>query len=97
MFLQLSYDYSTDDKLLSGIQSGELYGFVKCDVESPTKFIDQYLHLNFPPVIQRHTVEKSMMSSYMYDRFVSSDRKTGINTLIQSFHGKSLILFSPFD
>jgi hypothetical protein len=47
MFPQLSYHYSTDEKLLSGIKSGELYGFIKCDVESPKEFIDKYLHLNF--------------------------------------------------
>ena len=95
MFPQLSYHYSTDEKLLSGIKSGELYGFIKCDVESPKEFIDKYLHLNFPPVIRRQTIEKSHMSGYMFERFVSTERKTGIYSLIQSFHGKSLILFSP--
>ena len=36
-----------------------------------------------------------MMSEYMQNRFNSYERNTEINTLIQSFHGKSLILFSP--
>ena len=89
MFPQLSYDYSTDEKLLSGVKSGELYGFIKCDVDSPKEFIDKYLHLNFPPVIRRQTIEKSHMSGYMFERFVSTERKTGIDSLIQSFHGKS--------
>ena len=95
MFPQLSLDYSTDDELLSGIKNGELYGFIKCDVDSLKEFIEKYLHLNFPPVIRRHTVVKNMMSEYMRQRFISYGRKTGINILIQSFHGKSLILFSP--
>ena len=39
----------SEEQILEGIRSGELFGFVKCDVKSPQKYIDEHISTNFQP------------------------------------------------
>ena len=83
----------TEEELVEGIRTGNLFGFVMCDINSTQEFIDKTAHLNFPPIIQNMEVEQSMLSPYMLER--CKNRSFPIRTLIQTFNGKQLLLFTP--
>ena len=83
----------TEQELIDGIARGDLFGFLMCDVTSTDDFIKAKLHLNFPPIIQNLEVEEDMMSPYMRSR--CKNRSFPIKTLLQTFNGTQMLLFTP--
>ena len=53
--------------LLNAIRNDEVYGFIKCDIESPDEMINKHLKNGFlfPPAISKQVIEDDMISPYM--------------------------------
>ena len=77
----------TEEFLLAAVKSGELYGFLVCDVKTPIDKQSEYLngHL-FPPVIDRMTIEGHHLSPYMKKRFDQQSKKVKRSTVVQVSH-----------
>ena len=60
---------------------------------SPPEFIEQYAHLNFPPIIRRSVISKNWLSEFMKKQLNQNGESLSNDpTIIQTFHGKSLFL-----
>ena len=86
----------TEESLLAAVKSGELFGFLVCDVKTPIDKQSEYLngHL-FPPVIKRMKIEEKHLSPYMKKRFNARNKNSNQETVVQ-VKLKPLI-FSNFD
>jgi len=84
---------SSEKELLEGIESGKLYGFLKCDILSSPEFISEKLHCNFPPLIRNMDIDESMLSPYMKSR--CKNRKFPVHTLVQTYNGQDMLIFTP--
>ena len=53
--------------LLEAIKDEEVFGFIKCDINSPDEMIKRHLRTGFlfPPVISKQVIEDDMLSPYM--------------------------------
>ena len=87
--------FSNEKALLKGIESGEFFGFLVADVTTPDKVLEKILPLNFPPVIQRGEIDDSMVSDYMKSRCNNRGTKLPQHTLIQTYHAKQLMMYTP--
>ena len=89
-------DKQTEDDIRRGVQSGRLFGFLLCDVESPPEVIEQRKH--FPPVLKREKIGFDHLTSFMREQV--RREKPGLvkferETLIQCFHAKEHLLMTP--
>ena len=92
---QIMSKYSNEKTLLAGIRSETLFGFAICDVTCPDQIFNQIKSINFPPVIQRGIIDEDLLSPYMAERCRSRDYKLPQKTLIQTYNGKQLLLYTP--
>ena len=85
----------SEEQILKRIRSGELFGFVKCDVTSPQKYIEDHISTNFPPLIKRAELDESYLSPYMTQICKERETKFPIETVVQSYHAEEHLLFTP--
>ena len=59
--------YDIKASLLKAIKDEEVFGFIKCDINSPDEMIKRHLRTGFlfPPVISKQVIEDDMLSPYM--------------------------------
>ena len=94
-FPKVYENFSTEKKILDGIEKDELFGFIVADVTTPPDVLEKILPLNFPPVIHRAEIDETMVSEYMKGRCDAKDRKLPQETLVQTYHGKQLMIYTP--
>lgn len=94
-FPDINNVFSNEKKILEGIKNGSLFGYVVADVTTPPDVLQKILPLNFPPVIQRGEIDERMLSDYMRQRCESRQFKFPQKTLIQTYHGKQLLIYTP--
>lgn len=87
--------FSNEQKILEKIKENEIFGYIVADVTTPPDILEKILPLNFPPIIQRGEIDKSMTSEYMRERCESRHFKFPQKTLIQTFHGKQILMYTP--
>ena len=87
--------FSNEANILAGIEKDDLFGFIVADVETPPDVLEAILPLNFPPVIHRADIDETMLSEYMQSRCDARDKKLPQTTLVQTYHGKQLMIYSP--
>lgn len=92
---QILSKFSNEKTLLAGIQSEKLFGFAVCDVTCPDNVFENIKSINFPPVIQRGIIDEDLLSPYMAERCKSREYKLPQKTLIQTYNGKQLLLYTP--
>ena len=92
---QILSKYSNEKTLLEGIRSEKLFGFAVCDVTCPEKTFEEIKSINFPPVIQRGLIDEDLLSPYMAGRCKERGYKLPQKTLIQTYNGKQLLLYTP--
>ena len=66
--VQYGYNiYDIKASLLKAIKDEEVFGFIKCDINSPDEMIKRHLRTGFlfPPVISKQVIEDDMLSPYM--------------------------------
>ena len=61
--------------LIQAIKNDEVFGFIKCDIQSPDEMIERHLKNGFlfPPVISKQVIDDDMISPYMKE--VITNRK----------------------
>ena len=87
--------FGTSNQILNGVKDGSLFGYLVCDVHTPAEVFDKISWINFPPVIQRMEVTSAHLSSYMKERVTKENIKLPRSTVVQTYNGKQLLLFSP--
>ena len=87
--------FSNEKKLLSQIEKNQIFGFIVADVTTPADVLEKILPLNFPPIIHRAKIDETMLSEYMKSRCEARERKLPQETLIQSYHAKQLMIYTP--
>lgn len=87
--------FSNEKKLLEGIKENQFFGFLIADVTTPPDVLEEILPLNFPPVIHRAEIDESMLSPYMKERCEVRGTKLPQTTLVQTYHGKQLMMYTP--
>ena len=87
--------FGTAKQILDGVRDESMFGFMVCDVETPPEVFDKIGWLNFPPVIQRKDIDECHLSDYMKTRVKAENVKLPRTTVIQSYNGKQLLLFTP--
>ena len=86
-----------EESLISGILSGKLFGFAVLDVKTPLEQIKKYEKAGFlfPLVIRRQTITEEHLSSYMRERFIEERAKIERHTVIQTYNGSQVLVFTP--
>ena len=89
------FENDTESTLLEAIKSGEVFGFIRADVRTPTSIIEQHKRdgFVFPPVITRRTLTEDHLSPYMAQRY-NDERRTPAETVVQSYHGDQVFLLT---
>ena len=61
--------------LIQAIKDDQVFGFIKCDIQSPDEMIERHLKNGFlfPPVISKQVIDDDMISPYMKE--VITNRK----------------------
>ena len=84
----------TDDQnsILEGIQTGELYGFVTCDVETPVSLQEEFEEAGFlfPFLITKMEITEEHLSPYMHGRFIEREQKFKSTTTVQCYNAKQI-------
>ena len=94
-FPKILHNCGSEAEIIEGIRSGELYGFLKCSIESPAEFISQNASLNFPPIIKRMDISEDMLSPYMSDVCAKRGTKFPVHTVVQGYHAEDHLIFTP--
>jgi hypothetical protein len=85
----------TENDIIRGIASNELFGFAVCDVETPLSVFEEIKWINFPPIIKREYIDEKLVSPYMLKRCKAKNYKLPQRTLIQCFNAKQILLYTP--
>ena len=93
---QMSNILVRDDEksLLEEIRKGEIYGFAVCDVTTPVELIKKMGNFMFPPIIDRKDITEDMLSPYMKQRLLETDRKPPKSAIVQVYNGKQILVLS---
>ena len=85
----------TAKSLLDAIKSEEVFGFIKCDVETPKDQIEEFTNAGFlfPPVITKRKLTEEHLSPYMKGRY-ATEGKSPNETVIQSYNGENVLLMT---
>ena len=84
---------ATQEDILQGILTGEIFGIVKCDLEVPTEKIDYFS--DFPPVFKNEKIELKDIGPHMKAYAKSIGREKGVDrSLISSMFGKNMVILS---
>ena len=94
-FPQIYQTFTTENNILQGIKKKQLFGFIVADIQTPEDVLEKILPLNFPSIIQRGTIDDSMISPYMKGRCEARETKLPQETLIQTFNAKQLMIYTP--
>lgn len=87
----------TEESLMEAIKEGTVFGFVTCDVTTPSEMIrsreiDGFL---FPPVVRRMVIEDEHLSPYMREKFLANNRKLGTQpTVVQTYNAKQIFVLT---
>ena len=82
--------------IFDAIISGDIFGFVCCDIRSPQHVIDFYMKLNWPPVMSKVTPEPDMISPFILERMQKQGKKIETEQLTQTFHADEHLISTNF-
>ena len=85
----------TPETLLNAIVNDEVFGFVRCDVETPKDIIEAFDEYLFPPLFCRMQITPDMVSEYMYNRMIEDDNMRQPTTIVQRYNAKGIFLMTP--
>ena len=85
-----------EQTIINAIISGDIYGFVCCDIHSPQNVIDFYMKLNWPPIMAKITPDETMISPFILERMKANGQKIETEQLTQCFHAKNHLISTDF-
>ena len=85
----------TQETLLNAILNDEVFGFVRCDIETPNDLIESFGEFLFPPLFCRMQITPDMISDYMRERIIEENREKYPTTIVQRFNAKDIYLMTP--
>ena len=83
------------DSLLEAILNDQVFGFVRCDIETPTEQIEQFGEFLFPPLFCRMQITPDMLSDYMKKRLIEEEKSKYPKTIVQRYNAKDIYLMTP--
>ena len=80
--------------LLHAIENGTVYGFVTCDVQTPTELQKEFSDAGFvfPLLIRKMELNETHLSPYMKTRFLMQDRNVKTTTTVQTYNANQIFL-----
>ena len=82
-----------ESELLSAIQSGDLFGLVLCDIQSPQSVIEKWTKINFGPVIRHCEITEDMIPDMILENLKNKGIKLPVEkTLTVCFHGEQILI-----
>ena len=91
-FPRILYPMDGLQVLISGIKSGELYGFIYCDLYSDDDLIDQLKDQNFAPIFNKVDLTDEHLSDYMRERYAKAGKNLNQRSLVQTFRAKNQLI-----
>ena len=81
--------------LLRGVESGELFGFLVCDIECSPEAIQRFHQ--YPPIVSRMLITNEHLTPFMAGEIKRTYGKESFSreTLVQRFTASQYLLFSP--
>ena len=83
--VQYGYNiYDIKASLLKAIKDEEVFGFIKCDINSPDEMIKRHLRTGFlfPPVISKQVIDDDMLSPYMKEVIAKRKKKQKVYPIL---------------
>ena len=83
--------------LLSAIETGEVYGFITCDVTTPLEIIEERKAAGFlfPPIIKRMVINEENLSSFTKQQFEDQKRKLKKDeTVVQTYNASGIFVMT---
>ena len=91
-FPRILYPMEGLQVLISGIQTGELYGFLYCDLDCDDELIDHLKDQNFAPIFTKVDLTDEHLSEYMHERYSHAGKSLKQRSLIQTFRAKDQLI-----
>ena len=91
-FPRILYPMDSLQILISGIKSGELYGFIYCDLDCDDGLIDDLKDQNFAPIFNKVDLNDDHLSGYMRKRYSRAGKTLNQKSLIQTFRAKDQLI-----
>ena len=80
--------------IINGVDSGEIFGFIKLSIHVPESDIPKYSE--FPPIFKNSPIEIEDMGETMQKFCEETGRKTGVKrSLISSMKGENIVISTP--
>ena len=83
------------ETLYQAILDETVFGFIKCDVETPREMIESFGEFLFPPLFCRMQVTSDLVSDYMKQRMCEDDNLREPTTIVQRYNAKGIYLLTP--
>ena len=83
------------ETLMQAILNDQVFGFVKCDVETPREIIESFGEFLFPPLFCRMQITPDLVSDYMKQRMFEDDNERQPTTIVQRYNAKGIFLLTP--
>ena len=83
------------ETLYQAILDETVFGFIKCDVETPREMIESFGEFLFPPLFCRMQVTSDLVSDYMKQRMCEDDNVREPTTIVQRYNAKGIYLLTP--
>ena len=83
------------ETLMQAILDDQVFGFVKCDVETPREIIESFGEFLFPPLFCRMQITPDLVSDYMKQRMFEDDNERQPTTIVQRYNAKGIYLLTP--
>ena len=89
------FHQDSEETLLKAIVSGECWGYLCCDIDTPTSIIEQDVAdgFLFPPIISRMDLEEKHLSPFMRERYEEEQRRPS-STVVQTYSGRQVFVLS---
>lgn len=84
----------SQDVIINKIRTGELFGLVQCDIDTPTHLREEFSEL--PPIFKNVKISRDDIGTHMKEHCVKNKLMTQPRrTLISSYFGNGILLATP--
>ena len=84
-----------ESAIFEKIESGDFYGLVRIDVQTPSSVVDRYKHLNFPLIFRKLQVTEDMLSDKMRELAKKANKEFPDITRTLTWNASDIVLTTP--